>query len=212
MGRKVRASLQLRPLRRLSNDTNLVVYSRSCWSSSETPRTSASVRRRLSPFCVFFDSTSPSDWKHNTTNIHGSWTCEWHCENNIAVRHCARVRGKRQMSDRIILSVTTVQKTQNRKTLGGDGGGGAVPTPHSPLPSAVGQLGATGGGRALGSGRGAKREEEVSPTLIASPLCEDKMTQCRHRRNTATLWTEHTRSPVCPDRGNLVVSSFYPSL
>jgi len=59
------------------------------------------------------------------------------------------------MSDRIILSVTTVQKTQNRKTLG-DGGGGAIPTPYSPLPAAVRQLGATGGGHAPGNGRGVK--------------------------------------------------------
>jgi len=103
------------------------------------------------------------------------------------VRHGARVREKRQMSDRIILSVTTVQKTQNRKTLGGGGGGGAVPTPHSPLPAAVGQLGATGGGRAPGCGRGAKRKGAVSPSRVDSPLCDDKMTQCRHRRNTATL-------------------------
>jgi len=89
------------------------------------------------------------------------------------------------MSDHIILSVTTVQKTQNRKTLGG--GGGAVLTPHSPLPAAVGQLGATGGGRAPGSGRGAKRKGAVSPSRVDSPLCDDKMTQCRHRLNTVTL-------------------------
>lgn len=61
---------------------------------------------------------------------------EQHCR----ATWCDRVRGKRQMSDRIRLSVTTVQKTQNRKTLGGVGGG-AVLTPHSlPVaPAAFGQ-------------------------------------------------------------------------
>jgi len=68
--------------------------------------------------------------------------------------------------------------------------------PYSPLPAAVGQLGATGGGRAPGSGRGAKRKGAVSPSHVDSPLYDDKMTQCRHRRNTATLWVDQTRSPV----------------
>lgn len=69
------------------------------------------------------------------------------------------------MSDRIILSVTTVQKTQNRKTLSvsGGGGGGAVPTPHFPLTAAVGQLCAAGGGR------GAMMEGAVTPHSRRQP-------------------------------------------
>lgn len=118
---------------------------------------------------------------------------EQHCR----ATWCDRVRGKRrQMSDRIRLSVTTVQKTQNRKTLGGGGGGGAVLTPPTARRASCIRPthgGATGGGRARGNGRGAKSEGAVPPAHVVSPLCGDKMTQCRHRRNTATLSADRTR-------------------
>lgn len=120
---------------------------------------------------------------------------EQHCR----ATWCDRVRGKRQMSDRIRLSVTTVQKTQNRKTLGGVGGG-AVLTPHS-LPVAPAAFGqhtdvrdrwrSRAGKRSRGERRGGG--SPPPPAHVVGPLCGDKMTQCRHRRNTATLLAERTR-------------------
>lgn len=65
-------------------------------------------------------------------------------------------------------------KNTKPKNLGGGGSGGAVLTPHYPLPAAVGQLGATGGGRAPGTIAGRRGRGRFPPLASTAPSATTK--------------------------------------